>query len=205
MAKFRPEMDMSAPRPLDQDALVFVLIGASAVGKSTLAQHLNDFGVVETTPTLTTRKPRTGENSSSCDHIFVSDEEFDAVEGMIAVRSIYGARYGLPHPQAPAEGKEALVVLKPAFVPVFLDHFPAARIYQIESAVELLRDRMEARGQDHGDINERMRHHAEESAEAQRVAEVVFNNNASLEPIFRQVRQQIKADRAVYQSRRRRP
>jgi guanylate kinase len=195
---------MNPQKPLNQDALVIVLIGASAVGKSAIASHLCESGIVEATPTWATRKPRRGELDTTYDHHFVTDAEFDTLDqkgSFIDQRSLYNARYGVPFPQRPSESREALMVLKPVFMPVFLDHFPVARIYQIEASPEILPERMRARGQSQEDIDERMAHHASETSAARQFAHVIFNNNGPLEQTLQQVESQIQADRESYEMR----
>jgi len=190
--------------PLARDELVIVLIGASAVGKSTIARHLCDAGLVEATPTWATRTPRPGEQSTNYDHRFVTDEEFDRQDaggGFIDQHAFYGARYGVTPLNKPEDNREALVVLKPVFMPAFIDYYPEARIYQIEASTEKLSARMHARGQSIEDITERMRLHAREAADARRYAHVVFSNNGAIEQAMEAVEAQIHADRAAHDSK----
>ncbi len=193
---------------LDPNDLVFVFIGASAVGKSASAEALCEAGIVEATPTWSTREPRPGERDTCYDHRFVTDKEFDRQSqegGFIDQHALYGARYGLPFLQRPAPGKEPLVVLKPVFMPVFIEHYPHARIYQMEASPILLPGRMRARGQSEEDIKRRMSHHATEAAAARRFAHVIFTNNGTFEETLRQVEAQIKADREAFDAGRLEP
>lgn len=192
---------MGPSEQMDRNALVIVLIGASAVGKSSIASRLCDNGITEATPTWATRPPRDGERSTSYDHKFVSDEAFDRqsrIGGFIDERPLYGFRYGLPFLAAPPEGKEALTVLKPVFIPKFIAHFPAARIYQIEASFDVVEDRMKARGQAREDIDRRLQVYESEAAEARSMADVVINNDGPLEQTVDQVRAQIVLDRHMY-------
>lgn len=192
---------MGARERLESDALVIVMIGASAVGKSAIAGELCDSGLVEATPTWTTRKPRRGEADTSYDHRFVSEEEFDRQsrkDGFIDEHDLYGARYGMPFLSKPAEGREALMILKPVFIPALLEHFPKARIYNIEAPAALLPGRMEARGQSPEDIARRMSHHAAEAADARGFEHARFDNGGPLENTVFLVEQQIRADRLAH-------
>lgn len=186
-------------RPLDPSSLVIVLLGASAVGKSSLAERLCDAGVTEATPTWTTRRPRQGEVDTSYDHHFVSDEEFDRQSGsFIEQKELYGNRYAVPFLSQPPQGVEALMVLKPVFMSAFLRHFPATRIYQIEASQDLLPERMRARGQSQADIDARMLLHDSEARDARRFAHVIFDNNGPLDQTYVQVEAQIRADRQAF-------
>jgi guanylate kinase len=192
---------MIARERLEPDALVVVFIGASAVGKSAVAGELCESGVTEATPTWTTRKPRRGEADTSYDHRFVSEEEFDCQsgkDGFMDVHELYGARYGMPFLSQPAEGREALMILKPSFIPVLLSHFPMARIYNIEASADVLPARMQARGQSWQDIEHRMSKHASEVTAARRLEHARFYNNGPLEETVELIRQQIRADRLAH-------
>ncbi|HVX57641.1 MAG TPA: AAA family ATPase [Candidatus Saccharimonadales bacterium] len=194
------EAVMGPRQALEPDALVIVMIGASAVGKSSIAEALCENGMVEATPTWTTRSPRPGELDTSYDHHFVSDEAFDRQNqgGFIDQHSLYGYRYGVPFLSQPVAGKEALVVLKPVFMPVFLEHYPAARVYQVEASPEVLRERMQTRGQSAADIERRMQEHGSETAAAHQFAHVIFDNNGLLAETVERVAAQIRSDRAAH-------
>ncbi len=196
---------MNFQEPLGRSDLIIVLIGASAVGKSAIAQRLCESGMAEATPTWTTRKPRRGELDTTYDHHFVTDTEFDqlATEGrFIDQQEFYKARYGVPFPQKPSDNREALMVLKPAFMHVFLDHFPWARVYQIEPSSDVLPGRMLARGQSQDDIDERMAHHTTEAAAARHFAHIIFNNDGPLQQTITEVKAQIRIDRTSYAAER---
>jgi guanylate kinase len=187
--------------PLEADGLIIVLDGASAVGKSTTAAELCRRGIVDATPTWTTREPRPGEISTSYDHRFVSQEEFEAHEaagGFIDLQTLYGNRYGMPYPRKPEPGKEALIILKPQFIPKLLEHYPYARIHQIAASRESTEVRMRRRGQTEGDIEERLRHHDQETEDAGRHAHIAFDNNGSIGRTVASVEEQIRLDRRGY-------
>jgi dephospho-CoA kinase len=60
---------------------------------------------------------------------------------------------------------------------------------------------MYKRGQSVEDINERISHHAKETGDAERYADVVFDNNGSLEETLERVREQIRRDREAHDAR----
>ena len=60
--------------------LPLILIGPTAVGKSTVARILVEEALVHITPTWTTRPLRADEAQGSIDHVFVSESEFADLE-----------------------------------------------------------------------------------------------------------------------------
>ncbi len=188
---------------LASDSPIFVLIGASAVGKSATAEGLCEAGLTEATPTWTTRQPRPGELDTSYDHHFVSDDEFDRHSGsggFMEERELYGARYGIPFLLAPAEGTEPLMVLKPVFIPMFIRHYPGSpdlsyRSFPFHSAGTYAGPR-----QSREDIDRRMLVHDSETAEGRRLAHAVFNNDGPLDQTILSVATQIYSDRQAFQS-----
>lgn len=177
--------------------LLIVLIGASAVGKSTIARHLCVEQLATGTPTTTDRPPRTGELSTEYDHRFVSSEAFDVAEAnglFIAIHGLYGARYGMPLPRKPQPGRVALMVLKPVFMPTVIATVPQTRVYQIEAPEDLVRKRMVARGQSDADIERRMAEHATEATEALDFSDYIFNNDGMIEKTLDQVKAQLQTD-----------
>lgn len=69
---------------------ILLLVGASGSGKSTLAETLEQNYKLQAIPSYTTRKPRyDGEKG----HTFISEEEFDNLNDIIAYAETSGARY----------------------------------------------------------------------------------------------------------------
>lgn len=77
--------------------LVFLFIGRTASGKSSLARHICEVMGLKQVRSLATRPPRDGEITGYEDHIFVSEEEFDEItkdEGLVAYAEVNGCRFG---------------------------------------------------------------------------------------------------------------
>ncbi|WP_020372970.1 guanylate kinase [Sulfobacillus thermosulfidooxidans] len=77
---------------------IFILIGPSGAGKTTLANTLHQEGLVHRIVTWTTRSPRPGEVPGR-DYIFVTPGQFDAAfhQGDLLEREyLYGTWYGTP-------------------------------------------------------------------------------------------------------------
>ncbi len=92
------EIDRLKSRKLQRNRLFVLLIGPSAIGKSTIISEMNKLsrpGLFEYVKPVTTRPNRPGET----DKIHVSDQEFDLMEKagkFVAVNKVYGFRYGAP-------------------------------------------------------------------------------------------------------------
>lgn len=178
--------------------LLIVFIGASAVGKSTVARHLCETGIAVGTPTTTDRLPRKGEVASDYDHRFVSPATFndeEAAGNFMAVHKLYGARYGMSFPRKPGPQQVAIMVLKPIFIPALLEHIPTARIYQIEAPKNIVEARMHARFQAETDITTRLAVHDAESTEALQYSHAIFNNTGSKRQLFAHIQEQIQIDK----------
>jgi len=98
---------------------IFVLIGPSSVGKTTLSRQIaENIPFVRLVPTLKTRQPRSGE-IEGLDSIFVSENEFDRIvsnEDCIISGSLYSNKYGTPKDILETtliEGNDALIILSP--------------------------------------------------------------------------------------------
>lgn len=183
---------------LTADDVIITLVGASGVGKSSVAESLHGAELIEPTQTWTTRELRPGEVEKPHDHRFVSDAEFDglAADGhFVAAAPFYNARYAIPFLERPESGRVPLIILKPIFIPSFLEHYPAARVYHIDASPTVLPQRMRARGQSEADIQDRMNRHAEEVAASERFAHVTFQNDGPLNEVVAAVTAQIVTDR----------
>jgi len=186
---------------LDPDALVILLIGSSAVGKSSLAVKLYEAGVVEPQPTWATREPRPGETDTCYDHHFVTERAFDIQSlkgGFLTEEPLYEARYGVPFLHKPPDVLDVLMVLKPVFIPKFKAYYPNTRVYQIEASLDVLPERMRARGQSETEIATRMGLYEQEVAAARHFADVIFDNNGPLAKTYGQVEAQIYLDRQTH-------
>ena len=71
---------------------ILLLVGKSASGKSTLAEDLEAKCNIKAIPSYTTRPPRyNGEKG----HTFITDEEFNRLEDILAYAETTGARYAV--------------------------------------------------------------------------------------------------------------
>lgn len=128
---------------------VLAIIGPSGVGKSTIVNKLAAKGIVHINPTWTTR-PRRPDEADNCEHIFVSEAEFDALESkhmFLETVTMFGTpyKYGLPAISFKNQIPPELVILRASLVPLFKKYYPGVVIYQIEDILQSIRPRLLAR------------------------------------------------------------
>ena len=78
--------------------LLFVISGPSGAGKGTICQRLKEQGTIELSVSMTTRKPRSGEEEGK-NYYFVSEEKFiETISrgGFLEYAKVYGNYYGTP-------------------------------------------------------------------------------------------------------------
>lgn len=111
---------------------LFLLVGKSGSGKTTIAEHLEKEQGMTSVQSYTTRPPRY-ENETG--HIFVSDEEFDKLKNIIAYTEYNGYRYCSTQEQIDAAD---IYVIDPPGVKTLLDNYQAhnRHIYIIYFAVK---------------------------------------------------------------------
>ena len=127
---------------------VLALIGPSGSGKTSLLRELHRHGVVEVTPSWTTRPPRSHEIGDDVGHRFVAREQFSKLElqgFFLEVVELFGFRYGLPDIKSPSNGRIPAISVRASLLDLVSTHFPNNIVYQIESSLELVRDRIGAR------------------------------------------------------------
>jgi ribose 1,5-bisphosphokinase PhnN len=128
---------------------LLVIVGPSGAGRSEAVRRLVADGLIELTPTWTTRPPRREELASCVEHRFVSELEFERLErcgAFLATARLPGApfRYALPPVRWPQDGRVAAVTLGAALVPRLRRLVADLTVYQVEDehdrAVERLRE-----------------------------------------------------------------
>lgn len=128
--------------------LVFLFVGRTASGKSSLARYICETLGMRRVKSLTTRPPRKGEITGYEDHGFVSDEEFDEIikEGLVAYTEINGYRYGVTFGELQ---QSDIYVIDPDGAKYLKDHckneFKFVEIY-FSAPFELAKDRFVERG-----------------------------------------------------------
>lgn len=132
---------------------IVLIVGKSGTGKSTICRYLEvDYGVKELR-SYTTR-PRRGADDNS--HIFVSDEEFDNLDGIVAYTEYNGYRYCATEKQIE---EYDTYIIDPDGVDYFLKEYNGKKIPMVVHIVapERIRsERMAYRGQSDKEIKNRL-------------------------------------------------
>lgn len=173
-----------------------VVIGPSAAGKSTVVRALARRGLVEVTPTWTTRPRRADERAGSVEHRFVDDATFAACERaglFLDVVRPFGLayRYGLAVPHPPPPGVVPVVMVRAAFVGRVARLFPEHLCYQIEDSLERARERLLARG---AALGTRLDGYEDERVAGRALAGWVFVNAGPVGPLVDAVAAALAAD-----------
>lgn len=163
--------------------LVFLFIGRTASGKSSLARYMCETLGLKQVKSFTTRPPRKGEITGYGDHYFVSDEEFDEItkEALVAYTEINGYRYGVTFGQLQ---QSDIYVIDPDGVKYLKEHcgdeFEFIEIY-FSSPFELAKDRFIKRGGSEEEFYSRYNSEDEQFTKYEEAAEYdhLFVNNMS--------------------------
>lgn len=170
---------------LKSDALLLVVIGPSGGGKSSVVQELAKRGVVEVTPSWTTRPSRNGEVSSSVEHKFISEEEFNKQQErdfFLEVVQLFNLpyRYGLPRIQQPKDNHIPLIMLRASLLPMLPKHYTNGIIYQIEDEFAKVESRLRKRRIEGEHQGSRLEDYKKEVLLGRQSAHRVFTNNTRL-------------------------
>ena len=134
---------------------IFMIEGPSGVGKTTLVNELAKRYGLKVVQSYTTRPKRTPDETG---HTFVSDDEFDKLENLVAYTEFAGHRYGVP--QSMIEEND-LYVIDPAGVRFFRSHYTGSKtpivIYLHKNEKDLMKQ-MQQRGDSDYEIAKRLSH-----------------------------------------------
>lgn len=132
---------------------IYLIIGASGSGKTTVTELLAHDHGLKTVWSYTTRPPRyDGEEG----HIFVSEEEFDRLGEMCAYTEYNGYRYGVT---SEIIDQNDIYVIDPPGVSYLKQHYKGHKglvTIFLDISEEIRRKRMEARGDDPEAIERRL-------------------------------------------------
>lgn len=170
---------------------VYVISGASGVGKTTLSQLLLDSDhALKRSVSYTTRTPRPSEENDVAYH-FVAKEVFQKMEAtgeFIETTSIYGDRYGtaIHTIRTALETSDVLLVLDLAGCQSIKAVFPdSSVIYLVPSKMADLEARLHRRSSDHEDvIKRRLKEAASEIKRGLEIGDYIVVNDDLSKALF---------------------
>lgn len=184
--------------------LLFILIGPGGVGKNTLMQAVMPrFDGLTQLATATTRAIRPNE-TPGVHHLFISRDEF---EGMIAQDALVeyeevhpGKYYGVPRApleRAIAEGHDLIADVEISGAEKVRAEYPdhTVLIFIRPPSLEVLAERMRARGESEAGVHERMERAAREMAFIDRSDYVIENDEGAFEAAAEALYQAILTER----------
>lgn len=131
---------------------IYLIVGPSGSGKTTIASVLEKAFGLKAVESYTTRPPRyEGERG----HIFVSDEEFDALGPMCAYTEYNGYRYGVT---ADIIDTHDIYVIDPYGVKYLVEHYEGNKLIvpiRIYAPWKVRLERMKQRGDSEEEIYKR--------------------------------------------------
>jgi guanylate kinase len=164
-----------------RDEKLLVFVGPSGAGKSTIVDRLIKEGLVELTPSWTTRRERNGQELVS-DHIFIDETTFKKLETegfFLESAQPFGLPYyyGLPKITHDHAAMVPAVVLRTMVLPLLGKHYGNPIIYQIEAPKEAVEQRLAERGSSAEEIQKRMSVYEKELLAGREAADRVFVND----------------------------
>lgn len=160
---------------------LLAFVGPSGAGKSTAVRRLVEEGLIDLTPTWTTRPPRRGEITACVEHRFVSEDEFNRLEGcgaFLGTVRLFGLpyRYGLPPVRAAADGRVAAIMVRAALVPRLRHLVPDVTVYEIEDERERVAERLHQRSREGAEMGSRLADYEAEVLLGRVLAQRIFVN-----------------------------
>lgn len=126
---------------------IYLFLGCSGSGKTTITEHLEKKYNLKSIQSYTTRKPRYNNEKG---HIFISDEEFDKLENLVAFTSFCNNRYAATAEQVDTHD---LYTIDPKGVNYFREHYKGdkgLKVIYINSPLTTRYERMKSRAEKGG-------------------------------------------------------
>jgi guanylate kinase len=187
---------------LEPEDRLLVIIGPSGVGKTSALRLLHDQGVVEVTPSWTTRPPREDETDGTLEHTFVDEATFTqkADEGyFLDTAQLFDLPYwyGLPRLKKPEGSRVATVMLQASLLPLMDKHYKNYTIYQIEDEERKITQRLQEREAAGHSMGSRLDEYKQETAAGRERTDRVFTNDGTLEVLAGRIAEALIEDRLV--------
>lgn len=183
---------------------LLAVLGPSGTGKSTVVRELHRRGVIEVTPSWTTRPRRPDERGGSIEHRFVGEEEFTARQdagAFLEVVQMFGLpyRYGLPPVGEPAGGRVPAIMVRAPLMPLVARHFPGHVAYQVEDDLLRARERLARRAAAGAELGTRLDGFEEECRLGRQAAHRVFVNRGSVGDLVEALADALRRDFAGHE------
>lgn len=190
---------------LKPDDRLLVIIGPSGAGKTSALKLLHEQGVVEVTPSWTTRPPRDDEMTGTLEHRFVDEGTFmkKKDEGYFldsAQMFDLPYWYGLPKLEKPEGSRIATVMLQASLLPLMDKYYTNYTIYQIEDKPEKAAQRLQEREAAGHAMGSRFEDYQKEIEAGRKRAQRVFTNDSTLDNLAGQIAEALIEDRLVGQA-----
>lgn len=178
---------------------ILIVVGPSATGKTSAIEILHNKGIIEVTPTWTTRPRRSDEDKRTVEHRFVDNEKFDDLleEGFfLETSTMFGLdyRYGLPKVAIPYEAHSVpTIMLRSSLLDRAYVYFKNNKVYHIEDSFDHVYERLQARKAEGEKLGTRLQDYQKEVKDGRRLADRVFINRG-IEDMVEEIEQAIKED-----------
>jgi guanylate kinase len=176
---------------------LLAILGPSGSGKSTVVRELISRGLIELTPSWTTRLRRADESAAAVEHVFVTEDRFAERSGdgaFLEVVEQFGYRYGMPEVVTPPPGQVATVMVRAPLMDLVSKHFPDHVAYQIEDSFERARARLMSRSLTDDDLRLRLDDYEAERLLGHSFARRTLVNNGSVSQLVDRVAAAINED-----------
>lgn len=134
---------------------IYLLVGESGSGKTTIAEKLEKNNNLHMLRSYTTRSKR---HESDDDHTYITEDEFDNLNGIVAFTIFNGFRYCATEQQI---NESDIYVVDPSGIDTLREHYKGTKgfipIY-IDVPMEIRLERMLSRGDSEDKAWERLKH-----------------------------------------------
>lgn len=175
---------------------IYCFVGPSGSGKSAIVDSLSkEYGLV-TVQSYTERPQRTIFEGG---HTFVSPQEFDELQDLVAYTVYNGYRYGVPSQMI---DDSDVYVIDPAGVDYLKNTYKGSKgifVIGIDCPEELCKQRMLQRGDGEDNANARLEYDKEAFKELYNISDVILSNTGDLMDVVDKVYSIITSEEDFYE------